>query len=259
MPAQSSEVREQRTDQLLRELSQQIDDAQRRALIGEIVELNLGVCDAVANRYLHRGIERDDLVQVARLALIGAVERFRLDAERPFLSFAVPSITGEVKRYFRDHSWMVRPPRSIQERRFKITEVRRDLEQQLGRPPGIDELAAASHHDRAEVEECLYAGPSQRPLSLDAPMDGRTSEASFVDTMPTQDARIVSLPDRLSLHRALDVLSERDRAILHWRFVESRSQSEIGAALGVSQMQVSRLLRSILSRLRDEMDLEWAS
>lgn len=258
MPASSIEEREERTSQLLGELSHQASTDRHRLLVGEVVELNLGVCDAMANRYLHRGVDRDDLVQVARLALIGAVERFRVDAERPFLSFAVPSISGELKRYFRDHSWMVRPPRSIQERRLRVTEVRRRLEQQLGRPPQIDELATASHHSRAQVEECLYAGASQRPLSLDAPADGRASDASFGDTMPTQDARIASLPDRLSLRQALGVLSERQREILRWRFSDGLSQGEIGKALGVSQMQVSRLLRTILARLRESMDLELA-
>ncbi len=259
MPALSSAEREQQTEGLLRLLSDEYRTERRRELVAEIVELNLGVCDAVANRYLHRGIDRDDLVQVARMALIGAVERFRLDAERPFLSFAVPTISGELKRYFRDHSWMVRPPRSIQERRLKVTEVRRELEQQLGRPPRLDELAQASHHEVKEVEECLYAGASQRPLSLDAPADGRDAEASFVDTMPTEDPLMASLPDRLSLHQALDVLCERERDILNWRFVEGLSQSQIGDALGVSQMQVSRLLRAILARLRDEMELDQAS
>lgn len=254
----TSTAREQRTHRLLLALADESRPECRARITAEVVELNLGVCDALANRYLHRGIDRDDLVQVARLALIGAVERFRLDAERPFLSFAVPTISGELKRYFRDHSWMVRPPRSIQERRAKLTEARRALEQDLGRPPRIDELAAATQHQPSEVEECLYAGASQRPLSLDVPLDGRAAEGTFVDTMRADDEAIESLPDRLSLQRALGTLDERDRQVVRWRFVDGRSQSEIGERLGVSQMQVSRMLRSILAQLRQELDLDLA-
>jgi RNA polymerase sigma-B factor len=255
MAPSSLSAREHQTEQLLSRLSRSHNSSQQARITGKIVELNLGVCDALANRYVHRGVERDDLVQVARLALIGAVQRFRFEAERPFLSFAVPTITGEIKRYFRDHSWMVRPPRSLQERRSKLTEVRRMLEQELGRPPRIDELAAATHHSKAEVAECLYAAASQRPLSMDAPLDGRDAEVTFGETLPVDDLAIELLPERLALQQALGVLTSKERDVIHWRFVEGSSQSEIGERMGVSQMQISRMLRAIVTRLKVELEM----
>lgn len=255
MPLLNPSAREHQTEQLLSRLSHSHNLSQQARITGRIVELNLGVCDALANRYVHRGVERDDLVQVARLALIGAVQRFRFEAERPFLSFAVPTITGEIKRYFRDHSWMVRPPRSLQERRSKLTEARRVLEQELGRPPRIEELAEASHHSRAEVAECLYDPASQRPLSIDAPLDGRDSEATFGETLPMDDSAIELLPERLALQQALDGLTPRERDVVQWRFVEGNSQSEIGKRMGVSQMQISRMLRAIVTRLKVELEM----
>lgn len=253
MPTALSTRRELRTQSLLSALAQVENPSQRAAITAEVVELNLGVCDAVANRFLHRGVDRDDLVQVARLALVRAVTRFRLDAERPFLSFAVPTITGELKRYFRDHCWMIRPPRSIQEGRARLDEVGRDLEQELGRPPRISELAAATRRAREEVAESLAAGGGYRPLSLEAPLDGRSAQATIGDLLPVEDQELESLPERLALRGALSSLRPIDRMVVEWRFAEECSQSEIAKRLGVSQMQVSRMLRRILAQLRESV------
>lgn len=253
MPTALSIRREHRTQSLLSSLAQETDPSRRAAITAEVVELNLGVCDAVANRFLHRGVERDDLVQVARLALVRAVDRFRPEAERPFLSFAVPTISGELKRYFRDHCWMIRPPRSIQERRARLDQVGRDLEQELGRPPRIAELAAATCQARQEVAESLSAGGGYRPLSLEAPLDGRSAQATIGDLLPVEDQQLESVPERLALRDALSSLRPVDRMIVAWRFAEESSQSEIAKRLGVSQMQVSRMLRRILGQLRESV------
>lgn len=253
MPTALSTRRERRTQSLLSTLSRVENPRQRAAITAEVVELNLGVCDAVANRFLHRGVDRDDLVQVARLALVRAVARFRLDAERPFLSFAVPTITGELKRYFRDHGWMIRPPRSIQEARARLDEVGRDLEQELGRPPRISELAAATRQPREEVAESLAAGGGYRPLSLEAPLDGRSAQATIGDLLPVEDQELETLPERLALREALGSLRAIDRMVVEWRFADECSQSEIAKRLGVSQMQVSRMLRRILAQLRESV------
>ena len=253
MPTALSIRREHRTQSLLSSLVQETDPSLRAAITAEVVELNLGVCDAVANRFLHRGVERDDLVQVARLALVMAVGRFRLEAERPFLSFAVPTITGELKRYFRDHCWMIRPPRSIQESRARLDQVGRALEQELGRPPKISELAAATRQARQEVAESLSAGGGYRPLSLEAPLDGRSAQATVGDVLPADDDQLESLPERLALRESLASLRPIDRMVVHWRFAEECSQSEIAKRLGGSQMQVSRMLRRIPGQLRESV------
>lgn len=253
MPTALSTRRDRRTQSLLSTLARVEDPSRRAAITAEVVELNLGVCDAVANRFVNRGVERDDLVQVARLALVRAVTRFRLEAERPFLSFAVPTITGELKRYFRDHGWMVRPPRSIQESRARLDEVGRDLEQELGRPPRISELAAATRQEHREVAEVLSAGGGYHPLSLEAPLDGRSAQATIGDVLPVEDQELESLPERLTLRDALSSLRAIDRVVVEWRFAEECSQSEIARRLGVSQMQVSRMLRRILAQLRESV------
>lgn len=253
MPTALSVQRERKTQSLLSALASVRNPTQRAAITAEVVELNLGVCDAVANRFLYRGVERDDLVQVARLALVRAVSRFRVEAERPFLSFAVPTITGELKRYFRDHGWMIRPPRSIQESRARLEGVGRRLEQDLGRSPRVSELATATRQDRQQVAESLSAGGGYRPLSLDAPLDGRGTVATVADLLPIEDERLESLPERLALREALSALRPIDRMVVQWRFSEECSQSQIAKRLGVSQMQVSRMLRRILAQLRESV------
>ena len=253
MPTALSITREVQTHHLFSRLAKVSDPKRRAAITAEVVELNLGVCDAVANRFVNRGVERDDLIQVARLALVRAVSRFRLDAERPFLSFAVPTITGELKRYFRDHGWMVRPPRSIQEGRARLAEAGRQLEQDLGRPPTISELAGATRQNRQDVAETLSAGGGYRPLSLEAPLDGRGTVATIADLLPVDDQELESLPERLALRDALATLRPIDRMVVQWRFADECSQSEIAKRLGVSQMQVSRMLRRILTQLRESV------
>lgn len=253
-PDSSVTVREQRTEELLSRLAE-CSDCEREEITAELVELNLGLCDALANRYANRGADRDDLVQVARMALLMAIRRYRPAQGRAFVAFAVPTITGELKRYFRDHCWVVRPPRRIQELRAQATRQRQHLEQVLGRRATSDELVAELGVDASLFRECQVADGSYRPLSLDAPFDsdaGNTLGAALAG----EDDTIDRMADSLTLRRALAGLARRDRLVLRWRFEEGCTQGEIGRRLGISQMQVSRILRRILAEARSALEPE---
>lgn len=243
-------TREQRTEELFERLDS-CPTEEREAVIAEIVELNLGLCDALANRYTNRGAERDDLVQVARMALFLAIRRFRPGEGRRFVSFAVPTITGELKRHFRDQCWVVRPPRRIQELRARISRQGPELEQHLGREATTEEIGTELGVDEQLVRSASVADGSFRPSSLDAPIDaGGDTTLGLTLAGDSDTERVV---DRIALQRALSGLSRRERLILAWRFAENLTQAEIGRRLGVSQMQVSRLLRRSLDRARDAL------
>lgn len=230
-------------------------DPQSRYRIAErIAELNLPLCDALAGRYRGRGVDHDDLVQVARMALWLAIERFQPGQGASFTSYAIPTITGELKRYFRDHCWMIRPPRQLQELRAKAVAARSELEQRLGRELNVAELAVQLEVHPRQLGAALDTSDSYQPDSLDAPHRGH-SRGSRGSQLATEEDVAGSI-DRIALRRALDRLPSRDRALLVWRFVEECTQSEIARRLGVSQMQVSRLLKGLLSSLRRELEPE---
>lgn len=240
-------LKEERTERLLTRLATATDIAERDQIITDVVEENLGLCDALANRYAYRGADRDDLVQVARVALVLAIHRYRPADGRSFVAFAVPTITGELKRHFRDQCWVVRPPRRIQELRASARGQQRDLEQRLGRVPTSLEIGEAMGIDDDELRESLVSDGSFRPASLDAPV--RSDGATLGQSVAQGDDAIERLSDHLTLRRLLRGLEPREQLIVSWRFEEGCTQSTIGARLGISQMQVSRLLRQILDRL----------
>lgn len=244
-------TRELRTEELLERLTHCSAESERSAITTELIELNLGLCDALANRYANRGADRDDLVQVARTALLLAVRRFRPDEGRSFVAFAVPTISGELKRHFRDHCWVVRPPRRIQELRARASRQGQELEQQLGRRATTSELAVELGVEAPLVREATVADGSYRPWSLDAPVD-TDAGTTFGATLAEDDDsdRVV---DRIALQRALAGLSRREQLVLKWRFSDGCTQAEIGRRLAVSQMQVSRILRRSLDRARDAL------
>lgn len=241
-------TREHRTEELLGRLAESSPN-EREAITAELVELNLGLCDALANRYANRGADRDDLVQVARLALLMAVRRYQPAEGRSFVAFAVPTITGELKRHFRDHCWMVRPPRRIQELRARASRQRQHLEQQLGRRPTAAELVVDLEVDPTLLRECDAAEGTYRALSLDAPFEP-SGDTNLASTLASTDQDLESVVDRIALQRTLAGFPRRDRLVLLWRFEEGCTQAEIGARLGVSQMQVSRIIRRILAQAR---------
>jgi RNA polymerase sigma-B factor len=239
-----------RTELLLHEVdeNQPVDSDTADA----VVLLNLGLADGIATRYLGRGIDRDDLVQVARLGLVKAVRRFRPGLGQSFAGFAAPTISGEIKRHFRDAGWMVRPPRRLQELGARIREAEKELEQDLHRRPRTDEVAERLGVDEAHVRAAREAASSFHALSLDLPA-GPEQTASEVGP-PEPDDPFAALDDAVWLRDALDGLTDRERMVLRLRFVDVLTQSDIAERIGVSQMQVSRILRSTLGRLRDRLE-----
>ncbi len=218
--------------------------ARRSRLTRDVVELNLGLSDALAHRYNHRGVELDDLIQVGRYALVLAVQRYDPTRHHGFAAFAVPTILGELRRHFRDSAWTVRPPRRMVDLRARIRVTEAELEQRGGRRPRRSAVATELGETEHAVDEALLVDGAFRPVSLERP--GAPCGPAASD--PSE-----RLVDHLALAEAMAVLTDRERAILAWRFVEECTQSEIAARLGVSQMQVSRLLARVLSRLRAEL------
>lgn len=225
----------------------------REEILDEIILINRPVAESIAARYIGRGIAPEDLRQTALEGLVKAVHRFDPTRDRDLLSFAVPTIRGEVRRYFRDHGWSVRPPRRIQELQQRISRASEALGHELGREPAANEMAAELGVERSEFESAIEAYGCFQPTSLDQPQsreDGRTAG----DFLPADQNEEAAAEARLTLEPVLRQLPERDRRILYLRFYEDRTQKEIGNDLGVTQMQISRLLTGIYSRLRDGIE-----
>jgi RNA polymerase sigma-B factor len=224
-----------------------------RAQRDELVTSHLGLAHQLARRFSNRGESHEDLVQVASLALVKAAERFDPDREIMFSTFAAASIIGELKRHFRDRGWAVRAPRRLQELLLEIGSSADRLGQELGRTPKVSELAKAVGASEDDVLEALEAGQSYRTSSLDA----RDREGqSMAESLGSEDGGFGHVENHSVLSFAMEQLSPRDHSIVHMRFVEGLTQSEIAARLGVSQMQISRLLAESLRRLRVHFDMQ---
>ncbi|WP_372728719.1 sigma-70 family RNA polymerase sigma factor [Nocardioides sp.] len=227
--------------------------AERTALLHEeVIRLNMVVAAEIARRYHGRGIAGDDLNQVAYLGLVKAVRGFDPTHGSDFLSFAVPTMRGEIRRYFRDHGWTVRPPRSIQEIQAKLTAAEGELLQSLGRSPRPSELAEHLGVDLELVVDALAANGCFSPVSLDTPIG--EGEVGPGDRLGGWDPAFGSAEARVALQPLLSSLTARERQILEMRFVGGCTQAEIGKAIGVTQMQVSRLLTQILGKLRQRLE-----
>lgn len=222
-----------------------------RQLTALLIETNAGVAKSIASRYRNRGIDLDDLEQVALLGLTKAAQRFDPDAGHDFLSYAVPTIRGELRRHFRDAGWMVRPPRRVQDLQARISRAQNDLESRLGHSPRPTEVAAHLEVCLEDVVEALTADGCFTPTSLDGPVgDG---SASLGDLLGFDDRAFVAAEARIVLEPIVQQLSQRDRRILHLRFVEERTQQEIAEETGLTQAQVSRVLTRILANLRADL------
>lgn len=218
------------------------DDAHE--LIAEVVRRHLPVALSLAGRYRNRGEAWEDLTQVAGLGLVLAAQRFRPEVGVPFLAYAVPTILGELRRHFRDNSWIVKPPRRLQELRPEVIAAQDRLTQRLGRVPTLHEVAQEVEADLVDTVEALTLATAYRPDSLDSP-GLPPAEALTAATAPMSEVE-----NRLAVAPALGELPGRTRQVLHLYYVESQSQRQIAERIGVSQMQVSRLLRSALARLQ---------
>lgn len=247
-PNDETIVEEQPGDERARALFGQLPDPGARE---ELAALYRPLAEYLARRFSGRGEPLDDLIQVASIGLIKAIDRFDLERGVSFTTYAVPTIIGELKRHFRDTGWAVRVPRRLQERALLVRQVIGDLGQELGRSPTVPEVAARSGLTEDEVLETTEVIQASSAESLDAPAPG--GEGPAID-LPTDDESTLELLEGWAdLAPLLKTLTERERKLLYLRFVREMSQSEIAGLLGISQMHVSRLLARVLARLRDRL------
>ncbi|WP_049797522.1 sigma-70 family RNA polymerase sigma factor [Kribbella flavida] len=229
-----------------------LPEARRQELLDQVILLNSPIARSIASRYRSKGVDSDDLEQVAYLGLVKAANGYRPSESTAFLAYAVPTIRGELKRYFRDCAWTVRPPRRVQEMQGSIAAAEPELTQKLGHLPTDRETAEALGTEPGEIAEATAVRACFSTLSLDAPGSGEGG-ASLMDTVADAEDGYDLVENVHTLTPAVADLDDRDRRILQLRFCHGYTQEEIGQELGVSQMQVSRLLRGILDRLREEL------
>jgi RNA polymerase sigma-B factor len=220
-----------------------------RDLRNELVEEHMRLAEFLARRFAHRGEAADDLRQVALVGLLKAVERFEPDRGLQFSSFATPTITGELKRYFRDRGWAVRVPRRVQELHLELDRTVNELSQELGRPPTPAEIAQRAGVLEEDVLESMEAGSLYRLASIDAGRSDDESSPNPAQRLGEIDAELTAVDDRVAVTEMLAVLPEREQKIVYLRFFEGMTQSEIAEEIGISQMHVSRLLVRSLETL----------
>ncbi|GAA2193691.1 RNA polymerase sigma factor SigF [Streptomyces bangladeshensis] len=220
-----------------------------------LIEMNMSLVRYAAGRFRSRGPEEmEDIVQVGMIGLIKAIDRFELAREVEFTSFAIPYIVGEIKRFFRDTTWAVHVPRRLQEARVQLARATEELRSRLGRTPTVKELSELMSLPEDEVREARLASNGYSSSSLDATINGsEDGECALQDFIGTDDRALELVEDFHALAPMIAALDERDRHIIHMRFVEELTQAQIGERLGVSQMHVSRLLSRCLARLREGM------
>lgn len=228
-------------------LFSEYSDGREQAVRNRIVERYTGLAIALARRFENRGEPLEDLIQVASMALVGAVERFDTEQGAAFSSFATPTILGELKRHFRDKTWSVKVPRGIKELHLRVSPAVAELHASLGRGPTIPELAAHLGVSDEEVVEAMEAGAAYKPGALSAPDgDGDSREDRLLGE---EDLGFSNIEARVTVRALMEKLPERERTIVYLRYFEDLTQSEIADRIGVSQVHVSRLLREALSRL----------
>jgi RNA polymerase sigma-B factor len=221
----------------------------------ELVARFMPLARKLARRYAHSSEPYEDLVQVASLGLLKALERFDPERGFAFSSFAVPTIVGELKRYFRDTTWALHVDRAAQERARKILGAQKKLSTESGRIPTVDELAEYLEFSQEEVLDGLQAAEAYGAVSLDGPVSGDGAEdSSRLEILGAEDERLGLVDDHATIFAAARSLPFHEREVLYLRFGEDLTQSEIAERIGTSQMQVSRLLRRSLARLRELTD-----
>jgi RNA polymerase sigma-B factor len=219
-----------------------------------VIQEQLPLAEFLARKFAGRGEPLDDLVQVASVGLIKAVDRFDVDRNIEFSTYATPNILGEIKRYFRDKGWAMRVPRGLQELRQSAKEAIRDNTVKTGRSPTIRELAETLNSDVESVAEALTLGRAYNTASLDAPVSQEDRDGdTIMDLQADEDSPIEGLEDKILLQKAMGNLKDQQQKILKLRFNEGKTQTEIAETIGVSQMHVSRLLRRALDDLRRQL------
>jgi RNA polymerase sigma-B factor len=228
------------------------DGAAQEALVDRFLPL----ARQLARRYASSNEPLDDLVQVASLGLLKAIDRFDPTRATAFSSFAVPTILGELRRHFRDKGWSLRVPRDLQELAVRVDRVTDDLESELGRAPTSDEIARRIGVSTERVLDAREASAAYRAVSLDRPRDDAEAGDDLVDVIGVEDPGYHLADDAATVERLMSVLSDREREVLRLRFAEDLTQSEIGARVGVSQMHISRLIRQAVAQLREAAELD---
>jgi len=235
---------------LLRRYHEQGDVGAREQLI----ERYMSLVRSLARRYSHRGEQLDDLVQIGAIGLIKAIDRFDVSRGVELTTYATPNIIGEIKRHFRDRGWSVRVPRGLQELNIQLSKLLEQLTVQLGRSPTIPELAKAAGVTDEEVLEALESGRAYSSLSLSAGSGfDEDGELDPLESLGTEEHQYEVSEDRAVLQPGFRVLDKRERTILHLRFFEGLTQSQIAQQVGISQMHVSRLIRRSLEKIREEI------
>ncbi len=230
------------------------DDPRRERLRDQLVTGYLPVAQHIARRFNHRGEPLDDLVQVATVGLINAVDRYQPDRGSDFFSFAVPTISGEVRRHFRDQGWSMRVPRRLKDLHVSINAVVSEMSQGLGRAPRPSEIAARLDVPVSEVLEGLEAAQAYRSSSLDEMLSSEEGGATLGELLGEADAALVQVEYQQALKPLLAELPQRERTIVMLRFFGNMTQTQIADRVGISQMHVSRLLAQTLVKLRQRLD-----
>jgi RNA polymerase sigma-B factor len=224
----------------------------------QLIEQYMSLVRSLARRYSYRGEQLEDLVQIGAIGLIKAIDRFDLDRGVELTTYATPNIIGEIKRHFRDKGWSVRVPRGLQELNVQLSRLVEQLTVQLSRSPTISELAKAAGVEEEEVLEALESGRAYSSLSLSSGSGGTDDgeELDPLESIGTEEHQYDVSEDRAVLAPGFRVLDERERMILHLRFFEGLTQSQIAQQVGISQMHVSRLIRRSLEKIREEIASE---
>ena len=235
--------------ELLRAYHERGDLAAREKLIEDYLPL----AKSLARRYAGRGEQLEDLVQIATVGLIKAVDRFDLDRGAELTTYAVATIVGELKRHFRDAVWPVHVPRRMKELNRTVSRLLEELTGTLGRSPTIGELAKAAGVDDEEVVDALETGRAYRLRSLSAPAQ-EGSDTHPLDTLGEEETGYEMMEERTMLTKGFEALDDRERRIVHLRFYQGLTQSQIAVELGISQMHVSRLIRGALGKMREHIE-----
>jgi RNA polymerase sigma-B factor len=223
----------------------------------QLIERYMSLVRSLARRYSYRGEQLDDLIQIGAIGLIKAIDRFDLERGVELTTYATPNIIGEIKRHFRDRGWSVRVPRGLQELNVQLSRLVEQLTVQLERSPTIAELAKAANVEEEQVLEALESGRAYSSLSLSSGSSiGDDEEIDPLETIGTDEHEYELSENRAVLEPGFRILDERERRILHLRFFEGLTQSQIAQQIGISQMHVSRLIRRSLEKIRDEIAAE---
>ncbi|KXB62324.1 SigB/SigF/SigG family RNA polymerase sigma factor [Olsenella sp. DNF00959] len=242
-----------RTRELFRRYKEEGDEEAREQLI----ESHLNLVRFLASKFKTRGEPLDDLIQVGSIGLIKAIDRFDPERGLEFTTFATPTITGEIKRHFRDKGWSVRVPRRLQELSAKVNQVTDELTKELQRSPSVEEIARELDSTVDEVLEAMESSSAYSSVSLEAPSSGGDDDSpSVLDHYASEDEELASSDDRMVIEDTIRDFSPREQEIIRMRFIDGLTQVEIAKKLGISQVQVSRLLRRTLKKVQEKIDPE---